>query len=737
MIKAIAVHAGMTDSPVLTASYTILTAQDSVISPVSASFDKNVANRADVVVTFTPNGNTLTTISNGVAYLTLGEDYTLTGSTVTIKQDYLASLPQGQANLTFNFSAGTSQTLEIEVTDTTVHIPGVPTLASALAGNSEVTLLWSAVEGSTGYKIYQRLSSSGYGSEVATVSGSVYSYTVTGLDNGTTYYFVVKAANAQGDSTASNEMSTTPRTVAEAPKDVTAVAGNGQALVSFTIPAVDGGSAITGYEVTVSPGNVVVYGTTSPITVTGLVNGTSYTFTVKAVNGAGSSNASVQSNAVIPTVPPGGEVTEPSPSPTAPVVDNRFDIYVNGKVENAGTATTSTVNGQSVTTVLVDQKKLDERLAAEGQGAVITIPVITSSDVVVGELTGQMIKNLEQKQAVLEFKSANATYTLPAGQIDINAISAQFGTTVALDNIKVQIEIASPSPAMVNTVGSSAVAEGFTLVAPPLNFVVRAQYGDTTIEVTRFNAYVERLIALPDGIDPNRITTGVVVEPDGSVRHVPTKVVTIDQRYYARVNSLTNSTYSIVWHPLEFKDMDGHWAKDIVNNMGSRMVIDGTGNGLFTPDADITRAEFAAILVRGLGLKLESGSAPFTDVKASDWYSSAVETAYSYNLINGFEDGSFRPLDRITREQAMMMIAKAMKITALKDQLPAKAAAELLSPFTDAGSVSAWAANSAADSINAGVVSGRNAATLAPQAYITRAEVAAMVQRLLQLSKLI
>lgn len=243
-------------------------AQDSLISPVRASFDKNTANRADVVVTISLNGNTLTSISNGVAYLTLGDDYALSGSTVTIKQNYLVSLPAGQANLTFNFSTGTSQTLEIAVTDTTVHIPGVPTLASALAGNSEVTLLWSAVEGSSGYKIYQRLSSSGYGSEVATVSGSVYSYTVTGLDNGTTYYFVVKAANAQGDSTASNEMSTTPWTVAEAPKDVTAVAGNVQALVSFTVPAVDGGSAITGYEVTVSPGNVVVYGITSPITVT-------------------------------------------------------------------------------------------------------------------------------------------------------------------------------------------------------------------------------------------------------------------------------------------------------------------------------------------------------------------------------------------------------------------------------------------------------------------------------------
>jgi hypothetical protein len=326
---------------------------------------------------------------------------------------------------------------------------------------------------------------------------------------------------------------------------------------------------------------------------------------------------------------------------------------------------------------------------------------------------------------------------LPAAQINIESISTQLGASVALEDIKIQIEIAKPSADTLSIVENSAAAGEFTLAAPPLNFVIRAQYGDATVEITKFNAYVERMIALPDGVDPNRITTGIVVEPDGSVRHVPTKVAKIDQQYFAIVNSLTNSTYSIIWHPLEFKDMDGHWAKDIVNDMGSRMIIDGIGNGAFNPAAEITRAEFAAIVVRGLGLKLENGTGAFPDVKASDWYSSSVQTAYAYKLINGFEDGNFRPLDKITREQAMSMIAKAMQITALKDKLQNKEASELLSSFTDAGSVSKWAVGSAADSVAAGIVSGRTSTRLDPQASITRAEVAAMIQRLLQQSDLI
>ncbi|WP_060862295.1 chitobiase/beta-hexosaminidase C-terminal domain-containing protein [Paenibacillus riograndensis] len=744
-IKAIAVKTGMTDSAVLSEAYTLSTEPelDSIISPVSAAFDKKQTQQADVTIELTLNGNTLIGISNGIANLTAGTDYTLAGSTVTISKTYLASLAAGTTSLTFRFSAGAAQTLDIRITDTTVPIPGVPLLQSAVFGNAQVQLIWTPVEGSTGYKIFQRLADTEYGSEVATVSGSVYSYNAVNLLNGTTYYFVVKAANAEGDSAASNELSATPKTAPGAPSNVTAGSGNGQAVVSFTAPDSDGGSPITGYEVTSSPGNIVAYGTASPITVTGLTNGTAYTFTVKAINSAGSSTTSALSNTVTPIAPSsGGGDTPPSvpvapATPAAPPAVTGFNVLVNGKVENAGTITTATVNGQTALTVAIDQAKLEEKLAAEGQGAVVTIPVTVKSDIVIAELNGQMVKEMEDKQAVLELKSENATYTLPAGQINMDAIRSQFGTAVALGDIKVKLEIAAPAEDTLRTVENSAVQGGFTLVAPPLNFVVRAEYGGQTVEISKFSAYVERQIALPDGVDPNKITTAIVVEPNGSVRHVPTRVTIMDQKYYAKVNSLTNSTYSIIWHPLEFKDVAGHWAKDIVNNMGSRMIIDGTGNGLFNPDAEITRAEFAAVIVRGLGLKLDSSAASFADVKAEAWYSSAVQTAYAYHLINGFEDGTFRPADKITREQAMAIIAKAMKLTSLKDKLPVQSSAELLSPFKDASKISPWAQSGAADSIEAGIVSGRSASELAPQAYITRAEVAAIVQRLLQKSNLI
>nr|WP_239613982.1 X2-like carbohydrate binding domain-containing protein [Cohnella mopanensis] len=97
---------------------------NSAITPTSATFDKKTANQADVTVTLTLNGNTLSAIKNGAATLVSGTDYTVSGSTVTIKKAYLAAQAVGTTSLLFDFSAGIDPTLTVSVVDTTTVTPG-------------------------------------------------------------------------------------------------------------------------------------------------------------------------------------------------------------------------------------------------------------------------------------------------------------------------------------------------------------------------------------------------------------------------------------------------------------------------------------------------------------------------------------------------------------------------------------------------------------------------------------
>ncbi|MEK4188952.1 Ig-like domain-containing protein [Paenibacillus sp. FSL L8-0494] len=677
------------------------------------------ANATDKDVIWSSSDETVATVVNGVV-TPVGEGTAVI--TVTTKDGSF------KASTTVNVAA--PKPPSVIVTGVTLDHTELNLTVGEGDGNLQVTVapanatnkgvIWSSSDETVAKVVYGVVTPIGEGTAIITVTTKDGSYTASTT---VTVKAPVKPVTAPG-----------------IPTSVTATAENGQAIITFIPPVNDGGSEIIGYIVTANPGGLTVTGTGSPLTISGLTNGTSYTFTIQAINKAGISESSAESNAVVPSTSSGGDVVvpwQPTPSATPAPVVNDASILINGKAETVGTATNGKRNEQTLTTIVLDQKKLEDKLATEGKGTVVSIAANSKSDVIVGELNGQMVKNMQGNQAILEIKTGNATFTLPAQQINIDALNEQIGKSVALQDIKIQIEISAPTADKVKALEAAAQKGSFSLVSAPVNFTARGIYGDKSIELSQFNTYVKRTIAIPEGMDPNKITTGVYVDSEGSVHHVPTKVVVIDGKYFATINSLSGGTYSVIWHPLEFSDVANHWAKEAVNDMGSRLVIEGTGNGQFTPDQAITRAEFAAIVVRGLGLEMEQAATPFSDVKTTDWYNSAINTAFAYQLINGFEDGMFRPDEHITREQAMLIIAKAMKITALQTKLSVQSADVLLAPFTDSSEVSNWAISGVTDTLQAGIIMGRSSKGLAPKDDMTRAEVAEIVKRLLEKSDLI
>lgn len=171
--------------------------------------------------------------------------------------------------------------------------------------------------------------------------------------------------------------------------------------------------------------------------------------------------------------------------------------------------------------------------------------------------------------------------------------------------------------------------------------------------------------------------------------------------------------------------------------MASRLVIRGVGNNNFEPDREITRAEFAAVLCSTLGLQQGKGDNPFTDISDQDWFGGYINTAYEYKLISGIDANTFAPNAKIAREQATAMIARAMKITNLKAELKDSEINALIANYSDEAMVSDYAKPGIATCLKTGIITGRTSSTIAPLNSITRAEVAVIVQRLLQKSDLI
>ncbi|HEY1936999.1 MAG TPA: fibronectin type III domain-containing protein [Candidatus Angelobacter sp.] len=217
--------------------------------------------------------------------------------------------------------AGGGRYYAVSTTATAPTVPGTPIGVTASAGDSQAFISFLNGGGTppTSFTVRNATASNGHLAPdvISLVSGSsvTQSITVNGLVNGVSYTFIVSATNAQGTSAfsaPSNSVTPLAITVPGAPTGVAAQAADSQATVAWVPPASNGNATISSYTVTAHINGIATTntattpnGTTTSAVVTGLTNGTAYTFTVHAINIKGAGPESVPSNTVTPTRPLG------------------------------------------------------------------------------------------------------------------------------------------------------------------------------------------------------------------------------------------------------------------------------------------------------------------------------------------------------------------------------------------------------------------------------------------------
>ena len=149
----------------------------------------------------------------------------------------------------------------------------------------------------------------------------------------------------------------------------------------------------------------------------------------------------------------------------------------------------------------------------------------------------------------------------------------------------------------------------------------------------------------------------------------------------------------------------------------------------------MTRAEFAAIVTRALGLAAKDTKA-FTDVPSGKWYAGFIGTANSYGIVNGVGGGKFNPEGTITRQEAAAMVARAAKLCGLDTTMDAAATRDTLAQFGDYRSAASWAKEPLAFCYSAGILD-QSDLNIEPEKAILRCEIAQMLYNMLTAAELI
>ncbi|MEA4894191.1 MAG: S-layer homology domain-containing protein [Oscillospiraceae bacterium] len=433
---------------------------------------------------------------------------------------------------------------------------------------------------------------------------------------------------------------------------------------------------------------------------------------------------------------------------SATTEDPNAEVTVNGSKTNLGNITLPLYNGTNDIDVVVTAAdgtttqtyniKLFNNLPSE-----VSIPSDFMASAVDGTAT-LYLSDSDVQRLISSNAGSGAIKIKPIISGDANKVVFKMSGLAVSDIMSsgVMLDLGTPdADLLIRNRALSAIAG---LNAKEITFFIGSENGKTTVIVSadgkELGVIDGGLIVLLPVQGGSGGTVALLSDQDGSDRTAavlkiyessavePIKMSVINDGVLT-VPLIGSATFSVADNAETFSDTEGHWAKYYIDFVSSRDLFNGTGGGLFSPNISMSRGMIVTVLGRLADADAEvRGESRFSDVEDSMYYAAYVDWAAKNSIVKGDGNGHFMGEQPITREQLATIISNFINYMGLSmDKLESRS-----TYFSDADQISDYAVSGVNTLVNAGIIKGKTGNIFDPQGTATRAEVAAMLERLVE-----
>lgn len=406
-------------------------------------------------------------------------------------------------------------------------------------------------------------------------------------------------------------------------------------------------------------------------------------------NGSGNGNGNGNSGGGGSTnvTPPGnsGNPADTSGAAANAVIGQGYkSISLVAKSTTAEGVTSATVSDSDL------QAALNSIPANSPAAIVITLPPDSGSTATQVGLTAKQTK-------LLAGSNAKNTFVISTGESALSLPVSMLAKAPEAAGLQLSITKGTKD----HIAAFTAKLRGGTLIGTPVAFSADwiTSAGSKPIQIPS-DIFVKRAFTVPGSIEPN--TAGVLYHDNGQVKPVASVFKAQDNgSTLVTVSHPGFSVYAAASRKVNFNDISTSPVASHIQALANKFIIEGTSDSTFSPQNNLTRAEFTSLLVRALGLQ-SSAPVSFTDIKGSEWFAEDIGAALEAGLIQGTGQGKFSPNAQVTRQELAVILSRALKLTGTE----LKIANPSFEAYTDLAGIAVFAKESVQSLSAAGLIGG-------------------------------